>query len=71
MGSVCKFSLNVVKPNEPKTLTGSSPKWYVVGTGVVVSPVTDKTTTGGIEKHLTHPVTQIEHGKPVVLPQGR
>jgi hypothetical protein len=70
MGSICKFSLNVVKPKEPKMLTGSPPKWYVVGTGAVVSPVADKITTGGIEKHLTHPVTSIEHGKPVVLPTG-
>jgi hypothetical protein len=70
MGSICKFSLNVVKPQEPKTLTGSPPKWYVVGTGAVFFPVTDKSTTGGIEKHLTHPVTPIEHGKPVVLPSG-
>jgi hypothetical protein len=46
MGSVSKFSINVVKPQEPKMLIGSPPKWYVVGTRAVISLVTDKTTTG-------------------------
>ena len=67
--NTCELSLNVVKIEEPKTLTGSTQKGKWPGTGAAFSPVMDEVPPAERED-LPHPVIQTEHGKPVILPRG-
>ena len=40
------------------------------GTGVPFSPVVGNKAVGISRRDLTHSVTHVEHGKPVLLPSG-
>ena len=62
-----ELSINVVKSDKPKLLTGLSQKGTVAGTGSCFYPVMDTPRYRRIESTSPEPVNLVERGKPVSL----
>ena len=68
MASICESSINVVRYNEPKMLSGSNQNGMWQRSRGCPLPRTWTQRHRRIEGDLSHLVIQTEHGKPVVLP---
>ena len=62
-----ELSINVVKRNKPKMLTGLGQKGTVAGTGSCLYPVMDTQRYRRIESTSPVTVNLVERGKPVSL----
>ena len=67
MVNTCELSINVVKSDKPKMLTGLSQKGTVAGTGSEGSPVMDTQRYRRTESPSPVLVNLGERGKPVLL----
>ena len=68
--NICERSVNVVIRTKPKMLIGLRQNGTVVGAGSLGLPCHGQLTPPANRADLTHPVTHIEHGKPVAFPYG-
>jgi hypothetical protein len=64
-------SINIVTENKPKVLAGLSQKGTVAGTRTPRFLVMGNNATGGQSAPTPFVVTEMEHGNPVCLPQGK
>ena len=64
-------SINIVKENKPKVLEGLGQKGTVAGTRTSPLLVVGSNATGGQSAPTPFAVTEMEHGNPVRLPQGK
>ena len=67
--NTCELLLNVVKNRRAKDADRLYPKGKWPGTEAPFSSVMDDVPPAKRED-LPHPVIQVEHGKPVILPPG-
>ena len=67
----CELSINVVMSTKPKMLTGLSQKGTGAGTRTPRFLVMGNNATGGQSAPTPFVVTEMEHGNPVCLPQGK